>query len=362
MVLDSCVLSCRYTRRDAIIAVILAFVVLIAALGSLYPSCGWGDDFAAYINEGIAIANGTFHELAKLNYIMHPSILPEGTDGELVYVWGYPLMLAVVYLLFGYDTVGFSSIIYYKLPSVLCFAAFAAVLYLFLRRRFPAWSSALLTTAYCGAPVFYDLINSVYSDVVYMFLCTLALLCTEVYFSRGIKKRLVPGILIGALLWYTYEVRLNGLALLGVFLLCHIVTLIRSKDFSKTDIITHLTPYLSFFVLKLVSERLLLLPPTLNSGDVSGFNLSTTLSNVLYYIINLADTVRASINCAVFAFVLKSVLTGLPQSVYNFVFDVSSVLSWLTLALTAVGLISDGIKRNLQLSIYVVGSAIGTCL
>lgn len=362
MVLDPCVLSCRYTRRDAVIAVVLAFVVLIAALGSLYPSCGWGDDFAAYINEGIAIANGTFHELAKLNYIMHPSILPEGTGGELVYVWGYPLMLAVVYLLFGYDTVGFSSIIYYKLPSVLCFAAFAAVLYLFLRRRFPAWSSALLTAAYCGAPVFYDLINSVYSDVVYMFLCTLALLCTEVYFSRGIKKRLVPGILIGVLLWYTYEVRLNGLALLGVFLLCHIVTLIRSKDFSKADIVIHLAPYLSFFVLKLVSERLLLLPPTLNSGDVSGFDISTTLSNVLYYIINLADTVRASVYCAIFAFVPKSVLTWLPQSVYNFVFDVSSVLSWLTLALTAVGLISDGIKRNLQLSVYFVGSAIGTCL
>ena len=362
MVLDPHVLSFRRTRRDAVIAALLALVVLIAALGSLYPSCGWGDDFAAYINEGIAIADGTFHELARLNYIMHPSILPEGTNGELVYVWGYPLMLALVYAVFGYDTVDFGSIIYYKLPSALCFAAFAAVLYLFLRRRFPAWSSALLTAAYCSAPVFYELINSVYSDVVYMFLCTLSLLCTEIYFSREVKKRLVPGLLTGALLWYTYEVRLNGLALLGVFLLCQIVTLIKSKDLSKGNWFFYLSPYLSFLLLKLVSERLLLLPPTLNSGDVTGINLSTTVSNALYYIINLADTVRASINSAIFAFVPRSVLGGLTQGVYNAVFSVSRVLSWLVLALTAVGMITDGIKRNVQLTIYVIGSAIGTCL
>ena len=46
MVLDPHVLSFRRTRRDAVIAALLALVVLIAALGSLYPSCGWGDDFA----------------------------------------------------------------------------------------------------------------------------------------------------------------------------------------------------------------------------------------------------------------------------------------------------------------------------
>lgn len=362
MVLDPRALSCRYTRLDAAVAALLALVVLIAALCSLYPSCGWGDDFAAYINEGIAIANGTFHELARLNYIMHPSILPEGTDGELVYVWGYPLMLALVYAVFGYDTVGFSSIIYYKLPSVLCFAAFAAVLYLFLRRRFSAWSSALFTAAYCGAPVFYELINSVYSDVVYMFLCTLALLATEIYFSRGIKKRLIPGVLLGALLWYAYEVRLNGLALLGVFLLCQSVTLIKDRSFRREDALIHLAPYLCFLALKLVSERLLLLPPTLNSGDVSGINFSTTASNALYYIINLADTVRASVNSAIFAFVPRSVLGRLPQGVYDAVFNVSSAVSWLVLALTAVGMITDGIKRNAQLTVYVVGSAIGTCL
>lgn len=362
MVLDASVLSCRYTRRDAVIAALLALVVLIAALGSLYPDCSWGDDFAAYINEGIAIANGTFRDMARLNYIMHPSILPEGTDGELVYVWGYPLLLALVYAAVGYDTVNFSSIIYYKLPSVLCFAAFAAVLYLFLRRRFTVCPSVLLVAAYCGAPVFYDLINSVYSDVVYMFLCMLSLFATEIYFSRGIKKRLIPGILMGALLWYTYEVRLNGLALLGVFLLCQAVTLIKSRDFKREDIFIHLAPYLCFLLLKLVSERLLLLPPTLNSGDVTGINLSTSAANALYYITNLADTVRASICCAIWSFVPYPLLSRLPQGFFDAVFDAARALSWLALALSALGMVTDGIKRNLQLTVYAVGSAIGTCL
>lgn len=362
MVLDKDVLSFRYSRRDVVIALLFALLVLILSLLSLYPSCSWGDDFAAYINEAIAIANGTFEQQAALNYYMHPSIMPEGTDGTLVYVWGYPLLLSAVYAIFGYDMVTYSSIIYYKLPSVICFAAFSSLLFLFMRRRFSGRGSVIITSAFCGLPVFYELINSVYSDVVYMFFCMLSLLLIELYFSQPcVRKRLISGIILGAVLWYSYEVRLNGLTLLVVFMICHAATLIKEKSFKISELHIQLAPYITYILLLLVFERLILLPPTLNSGDVVGMKFSTFVSNALYYILLLVDTIRASINTALVFFIPNALLSKLHQHTFDFLYNISNILSWCVLLLTAIGVFTRGIKQNLQLTIYAVGSAVGIC-
>lgn len=60
----------------------------------------------------------------------------EATDGKLVYVWGYPLMLAGVYKIVGFDRVNYSSIIWYKIPLLLSLAFTGGALTLFFRRRF----------------------------------------------------------------------------------------------------------------------------------------------------------------------------------------------------------------------------------
>ena len=76
----------KFFRSDKIIAILLACIVLLSALGSLHMSSDWGDDFAAYMNEGFAIADGRFQEQVKLNAYMHPSPVGENVKGELVYV------------------------------------------------------------------------------------------------------------------------------------------------------------------------------------------------------------------------------------------------------------------------------------
>lgn len=56
--------SCKYSRlagdgrSDRIIALLLCLAVLFAAASGLDYDCSWGDDYAAYINDGIAIAGG----------------------------------------------------------------------------------------------------------------------------------------------------------------------------------------------------------------------------------------------------------------------------------------------------------------
>ena len=127
-------MHCR--KPDLILFTVIFIAILTLSVFSLDNDCPWGDDYAAYISEGISIADGYFDEQVKLNLFMHPSILPEeARSGSLVYVWGYPLIMALVYKFVGFDRVSFSSIIYYKLPSALALALLAGVLFLFLRRR-----------------------------------------------------------------------------------------------------------------------------------------------------------------------------------------------------------------------------------
>ena len=101
-------------KADHILFAVIVISILFINVFSLDNNCYWGDDFAAYISEGISIVDGYFDEQVKLNVLMHPSPLPdEALSGSLVYVWGYPLLLALVYSFAGFDRVGFTSIIYY---------------------------------------------------------------------------------------------------------------------------------------------------------------------------------------------------------------------------------------------------------
>ena len=128
----------EYTRRDWVIAGLLTIFILMLVGMQLTPGLPiWAGDAAAYLSEGIAISNGTLEQQTAINYIMHPSPLPEEVhESRLVYVWGYPLLLSLVHRMVGFDMVNYSSIIFYKLPSLLAFSLMAGVLFLFYRRFF----------------------------------------------------------------------------------------------------------------------------------------------------------------------------------------------------------------------------------
>lgn len=160
-----------FSRRDRAGAILAALFILILGAASLTKGVPkWGDDFAAYISEGIAIADGSFREQAVKNFDLHPAQLAEeaGEDG-LVYVWGYPLMLAGIYKLTGFNRVDYSTMIWYKIPLLLSLSLLAAVLVLFYRRRFPlpaAFAAALLI---CMSGDFFKALNNLYSDLPFLF-------------------------------------------------------------------------------------------------------------------------------------------------------------------------------------------------
>lgn len=181
----------KYTKADKFVAAVLAAVMLALCLGSLDYGCTWGDDSAAYISEGIAIARGDFREHVKLNPLLHPSVLGDNVGDELVYVWGYPLLLSAVYLADGFDMDNYSNIIVYKLPSALFFAVMAVCFFLLLRRRFSLPASAFTACFFCCAQMFFELVNSLYSDMVYMGMCMLTLLWIELYISERSRRAII---------------------------------------------------------------------------------------------------------------------------------------------------------------------------
>ena len=148
--------SNKFSNKDWLLAAFLFLLVLFLSACSLETGlANWGDDHSAYISEGIAIAEGRFDEQTKINYYYHPSALPaEAEDNTLIYAWGYPLHLAVIYMLVGFDRVQYSSIIYYKIPTLsqkFCFLWCTAVLPQQLHDRIDQ-----LSLFRCGLSVLFD--------------------------------------------------------------------------------------------------------------------------------------------------------------------------------------------------------------
>ena len=137
-------------KHDIVVTFIIFIFVFVVSLTGIDKGHHWGDDFAAYILERISIVEGTFDEQVEQNTILHPSSnLRDGAEERLVYSWGYPLLLALVYYICGYDIENENMLIYYKLPGVIALAILWAVLYWFYRRRFSKILSFVLMIVFC---------------------------------------------------------------------------------------------------------------------------------------------------------------------------------------------------------------------
>ena len=116
----------KHTWTDAALALLLALLLFFLAFLTLDSGNRFSsDDYAAYMLSGFSIAEGTFDQQNRINRIFHPTAMPLEAAGseELVYPWGYPLLLALIYRLAGFDRTDYHSIVYYTLPGAAAFAA-----------------------------------------------------------------------------------------------------------------------------------------------------------------------------------------------------------------------------------------------
>lgn len=331
----------KYNRRDWRFAALVTAIILILGACTLTPGIPeWGDDHAAYINEGIAIAEGRFEEQIESNYAYHPSEMPgEADNNRLVYVWGYPLMLAGVYKIVGFDRVNYTSVIWYKLISLLSLALTGGVLTLFFRRRFSLYVSAGAALVFCMSGNLFEALNTLYSDLQFLFFSMLTLWLMEVFIDSlspevdGGKGTVGIGIIYAFSLWMTYETRLSGFTVCIVALLGHAVALLcKQLRLNRQNWWLHLMPYLLFAIIVLVTEHLWLAPATPNIRDLT----KTAEENIIQYYQQMI-------------FEYFDGLARLPVKGAGYVF----------IAACLIGIVMKGFNRtNLHLTLLLIGTLV----
>jgi len=325
----------RIMKKDMVTAVVLFLIVTLLGAGLLDKGHDWGDDFAAYLLQAQAIADGTMEEQSRINRIIHPSELSFGGEelpDTVTYVWGYPMALSAIYKVIGYDPADGGIPIAYKLPNLLAYASFAAIVYLFYRRRFSYQASLFMALLFALHTDMLEYVNLVMSDVFCLTLTMLALLLLEVFLACEDKKRkMLLGVLLGVVLWYNYEVRLNSVAVIYIVLFAHVLSLIKARP-AKREWAAHLAPYAALLVLLGVS--LCMMPQaTSNTAHIASGPNSWIIYNLRYY-----------------NEVIRGWLHGmLPAAVPEFVV-------YAAYACVLIGVLSAGIRQNLHLTVLMLGT------
>ncbi len=323
--------------KDSIIVIIFAIILLILSFYSMNGSMNWGDDNAAYINSGIAIATDQIDQQNQRNVILHPGPLPKEVNGKLVYVWGYPLLLSIVYKITGWDMIQYDSIYWYKVPAVICMPFLFITLYFFLKRRSRKKISLFISLLFCTTGIIFNQINTISPDFIFLAFSVLAFLMLEIYrddyTGTDFKHYIIP-IIYGVVLWYIKELRLNGIAIIAVCILGHIVWIIRKRSwqkigFKKIRIIVYtVLPYLVCFLFCLISEKIL--------------DSATS---------NMSDFDRGNINDFISHFIAE--VKQLGSFFYNLTGNHSWIITLFFLALFVVGFISHFMQEDHLIILFI---------
>ena len=346
-----------YTKTDLLSALCLSlFVLIIAACRLTAGYSVWDDDPSAYMNEGIAISEGRFWEQAEINYYYHPSQLPkEVKNNQLIYVWGYPLLLAIVNRFVEFDRALYSSIIFYKIPNVICAGLLGGIAFLFFRRRFSAFIAVNLSLLLSLNDELVKWVNITAPDLwlletgltaFFLLECYMAMLTREDSLEKDKKnqylKRLIIAFLFGAVLWYARELRLNGSTIAFTCVLGQLVCLSKKTAArNRKNAIWNCLPYIVFFLLSWITERVLA-PATGNISDFSRASLVAFFRHCLKQLF------------AIYYFFTD--LFGMISNIY-----VIRSITCILMIFCAIGFLTT-FKRDLHLALFAIVSFFITAL
>jgi len=256
----------------------LGVIVLVAGmLGFFTLSRGhlWWDDFASYVMQAKSILSWSMSD-----FTLHNAFTVENSSyppGPVAYPWGFPLLLAPVYALFGINPLAL------KLVSVFFYALFVVVFYLLARTRLAEADSLLLAGVFATLPAMVAANDLILSDIPFLAVSTLCLVLIE-RLSRG--KTLaglvsLSGLACGGAIFGAFFLRSNGVLLLAPL----VVGVLVSQWPRWRDGLRMIAAPLFSFAILLVAQMAIF--PGGQESYFSHFSLFTParlLDNVLYYL------------------------------------------------------------------------------
>lgn len=186
-------------------AALCSMLSLGFALVMIYPGHNWGGDFSQYIAQARALVEGNMDVWYKKNLF----IIENSCDGlgATVYPWGFPLLLAPLYAVFG------ENILAFKILEIIFFAGSVFTVFLFLKKRM-SFSAAIVTTLLIGLnPVYLGSTDSVISDIPCMFFSILAIYFIELHLEAS-NHHVLYGVLAGLFIFMAVQIRTMALVLL----------------------------------------------------------------------------------------------------------------------------------------------------
>jgi Dolichyl-phosphate-mannose-protein mannosyltransferase len=193
--------------RAHVPALILVAAVATACLLIQREGHDWGDDFALYVNQAQALADGNPGEVVADNRFTLANSSWNTLSPE-VYPWGWPLLMSPLVAIFGLD---FTVI---KWLATLCFAVFLLTFYRLVERRagrLPGLAAAALVgfgVPYVGST------DTVLSEMPYLaFVGASLLLLDRSRLSRAVARTLRSQVVLGLMVAGAISIRREGLAL-----------------------------------------------------------------------------------------------------------------------------------------------------
>lgn len=331
-----------YALAGVVAPALIVLVVAAMCIMNHLHGVDWGDDFALYLRQAKALNIGNIGEVIRDNRF---TVDNSGwhTFSPYLYPWGWPLMVAPVYALFGLNYEALKVLEVAALCGFLCFY------YGLVRRRAGALPAAVLmlviglSLSYVGAT------NTVLSDLPYLFVVGLCLWwidrCRREGILRASRRDLV---VLGLLLALAFNVRREGSTLLFVVAALQgfavVPTVWRARSLRQVDWRHAVVPYATFA--GAVVGFQLLLPSTL-IPTVPGAGLRNASSNIHFYRDILAEQVGLKI-------------PGYHASLFHS-HPLAERLLVITVVLAVVGLVlrlATTAAEDVPLAAYLVGASL----
>lgn len=192
----------------------------------------WLDDFASYLMQAKSILDGTMGDFVQRNaFTVNTSSYP---PGPAAYPWGFPMLLAPVYALFGMNALAF------KLVNTLFYTLFLLNFFALARTRLKDGEALILTAMLGFNPALLMAHDQIISDIPFLFFCALSIFLIEKIIRE--KPPLWLMIATGAAIFAASFIRTNGILLLIPLALSWLLQ--RQPKGFRT-----LIPYLTFGIL-----------------------------------------------------------------------------------------------------------------
>ncbi|MBA4368726.1 MAG: hypothetical protein C0403_13950 [Desulfobacterium sp.] len=266
---------------------------------SLTEGQEWGDDFAEYIMQAQSITekNPTGF-IEKNRFTIETST---HTVGPVAYPWGYPMLLAPLYYLFGMNLLAFKSL------NIICYLFFLLSLWWGCRTSHSSIERMILVSLFAMHPYFMEFMDNVVSDIPFLLFSTI----TIFFMGRIViqKKTLISNftdqLLLGLLIAISFFIRTQGiliLATLGATQLILVMQHITARKTTATESIMEsrhqlfpisrnrlvslliiISPYLFFFILVLIWQTFLPEGGTSHTSEMKRISLESIKHNLLFY-------------------------------------------------------------------------------